>query len=111
MFSPVKGGQGWEGSGEAGCLVWESECKENIMNRSYSDYCLVRRALSLSTANANVVRTACSVLKGLHNPSKQKKIPLFLNALSFLPKDSGKKSGKNGELISCCYENQAPNRP
>lgn len=68
--------------------------------------------LALSVANANVVRTACSVLRGLHNPSKQTKTPLFLNALNFfLPKGSGKKSRKNGVLISCCCGNQAPNKP
>ena len=101
---------GKDGRVQARLVVLSVKLNANTMNRSYSDYCLVRRALSPSTANANVVITDCSVLR-LHNPSKQKKIPLFLNALSFLPKGSGKKSRENGELISCRCESQVPNRP
>lgn len=81
------------------------------MNRWYSDYFLVRRALFLSTANANVVRTVCSVLKGLHNPSKEKSCFFSPSPEGFLPKGSEKKSRKNGKWISCCYENQAPKKP
>lgn len=95
MLSPAKAGHGLQGSGKAGCLVCDTEGRESTRNRWYSDYFLVRRALFVSTANANVVRTVCSVLKGLHNPSKKKSC--FSYCLEgFLPKGSEKKSRKNG---------------